>query len=252
MSGRRSAAIRAASTTFDRYGAPSRPPPQRRAPTVVTRASAASSRKSDAACCPARARASRSATLHRVLARVDQLGLGRAAAAHRDDHHVRSARVQHPGDVPRHGRLADPLAGADHGQGRRVDRPPGAAARRRSRGRGSRGRRRPPGRPARSGRARPAPARRRGRAPRSRRAWRRPRPGRRPAVDSPSQLQRHAVVGHAVELLGSAEQQRRHHLGVLARLAQGRAHHRRIVLAVDQRQHAVGHGPPPAFGRFFS
>ena len=66
------------------------------------------------------------------------------------------------------------------------------------------------------------------------------------------QLQRYPVVGQPIQLLGSAEQQRRHHLGVLARLAQGRAHHRRIVLAVDQRQQAIGHGPPPAFGRFFS
>ena len=52
---------------------------------------------------------------------LDDLGLGRPPAPHRDDDDAAVAR-HHPRDVPGDGRLADPLAGADHGDGRRPDR----------------------------------------------------------------------------------------------------------------------------------
>ena len=52
---------------------------------------------------------------------LDDLGLGRPPAPHRDDDDPPLAR-QHAGDVAGDGRLADPLAGPDHGHGGRPDR----------------------------------------------------------------------------------------------------------------------------------
>ena len=52
---------------------------------------------------------------------LDHLGLGRPPTPHRDDDDAPVAG-HHPRDMPRDGRLADALAGADHGHGRRPDR----------------------------------------------------------------------------------------------------------------------------------
>ena len=98
--------------------APASPPPQRRQPTVGSPVSAAVSRWSDAAWRPARESCEQvgHGRLH-----LDDLGLGRPSTPHRDDDDAAVAG-HHPRDVPGDGRLADALAGADHGDGRRPDR----------------------------------------------------------------------------------------------------------------------------------
>ena len=149
---------------------PASPPPQRRQPTVGTPASAAVSRWSDAAWRPARESASRSST---VGGDLDDLRLGRPAPPHRDDDDAPVAREQ-PRHVPRDGRLADPLARADHGdrrqrerlEARRVEAEVGALVRH--------ARARAPGSRARTARPARARARRRDRRPRPARARRPP------------------------------------------------------------------------------
>ena len=197
-------------STFERNGAPARPPPHRRAPTVTTRASAASSRKSDAACWPARERSSRSSSAGARRGAVDELRAARARPAPSRRRTTPVALAQEAGQVAADGGLADPLPRADH-RDRRARRPRprrrpelevGAASRRgRPRARRLISRKRvalaqhrlvgevddPPGARA-CGRPRPSPA----------------------AGIAPDVLERHAVVGLPAQLLGAAQEQRRH------------------------------------------
>ena len=118
-SGSSDAASRAPSSTFDANGAPAMPPPARRQPMVGTprerrglemvgRGVAARTRES----------ATRSSTVGGVST---SSGSGGAAPPHRDDDDAPVAREQ-PRDVPGDGRLADALAGADHGERRQLER----------------------------------------------------------------------------------------------------------------------------------
>ena len=169
-SGLRSAASRAPSATFETNTAPASPPPARRQPIVGTPASAAISRWSDAACRPARESAISSSSGRR---RLDDLGLRRPAAAHRDDDDVAVAREQ-AREVRGDSRLPDALARADHGDRRQLERlehrrvePEVGADVRQAR---PRARARPSG----TARRARAPARRRGRRPPPRQRSRRP------------------------------------------------------------------------------
>ena len=117
-SGRSSAARRAPSATFETATPPARPPPARRQPIVGTPASAAISRWSEAAWRPASERATSSSTVGGAL---DQLGLRRPAASHRDDDDAAVAREE-ARQVDGDGRLADALAGADHRDRRQLER----------------------------------------------------------------------------------------------------------------------------------
>jgi hypothetical protein len=166
--------------------------------------------------------------------------LGRAAAAHRHHRDLAAPPRQHAGGVPGDGGLADPLAGADHRQHGDVD--PRAAGRAevevRSRvfhaGRQGVGDQdHPPGlvqhrlvREVEHPLGAVA-------------AGRRHQRGRRVAAAHP--LQRHPVVGVAGELLLAAQEQRRHHLGVAARVLEGGPDDRRVVLPVHQGEHARSH-----------
>ena len=98
---------------------------------------------------------------------LDHLGLGRAAAAHRDHDHVAVAREQR-GEVRRQRGLPHALAGADHGDRRQREVGVDAAGRSGSRRRCRRGRRPAPATPSGSDPPGRAPARPTGR-PRPRR-----------------------------------------------------------------------------------
>ena len=105
------------STTFETATAPASPPPQRRHPTVVTPATTAVSRWSEAACRPLRESSSSVSTVGRATTTSGSGGPPLPIATTT----VAPRRGEAPGDVARDGRLADPLAGADHGERRDVD-----------------------------------------------------------------------------------------------------------------------------------
>ena len=152
--------------------------------------------------------------------RLDELRLGRAAAAHRHDDDVAVAGKQ-PRELDGDGRLPDALAGADHRDRRelerrelrRVEAEVGALVRQ------------PGGKRAR----RPLEAR-----PRAEHGLVR-------EVDDELRIleagdERHAVVGPVAELLDAADEDRAH--PVVRQRPQRVAHHGRVVLAVDERDRA--------------
>ena len=174
---------------------------------------------------------------------VDQLGLLGAATAHRDQHQP-VARAQEPRQMAADRGLADPLAGADDGDGghaggglrRRPELEVGPAI-------GEPGRERAADQPE---AAALAQHRLVGQVdhPLGRVLGRRRDHGRggiRARV-----LERHAVVRLPAQLLGAAQEQGGDDVVVPVRRDDRRAHDRRIVLAVDQHDRALRHCPPAA------
>ena len=165
--------------------------------------------------------------------RLDQLGLGRPAPPHRHDDDVAVAGEQ-PREVRRDRGLADPLAGADHGDRRARRSPRRRAGRSGSRRRCRRARPRARARPSGSGRPGRAPARRRGRRrPRRRRSRRRAaRRSRRPPAASRCRPTRIAPT-HSY---GSSSERAPDDVGRVLAVDQGhRPHRRRRHLVLDPR-----------------
>ena len=157
--------------------------------------------------------------------RLDELRLGRPAAAHRHDDDAAVAG-EHARDVPGHRRLPDPLAQADHGERRRLDR----LERRRIE--------------AEVGADVRQPERERARRPEHPLA----RPEHRLVgeVDHEIRLdrvervdERDAVVVAAPQLLRPADEQRAD--DVVRQRLERVAHDRRVVLAVDQDERPLAH-----------
>ncbi len=177
---------------------------------------------------------------------VDELRLGGAASAHRQHHDVAPRSLQQPGDVCRDRGLAHALARPDD-------------AERRSRSRHQVARRRE--REVRSPVGDTALERDRGQPEAVRRGEHR-------LVGEVHELVRcepldrraNRVLGHLrghdrhavglessvqIDLLGPADERSAHDLAALRELGQREAHHRRVVLAVDQRDEAT-HGCGPS------